>query len=120
LDWLFNRNGNAELFVYDDRFISKNGHNLGWLFNEKVYNIRNGRHLGWFEKGILYDGSNKVIAFSRNATGNLPSRPGIGGTPGTPGVPGRPGRPGLSGTSGRPGYGGWSNQALEEFFGEKF
>lgn len=117
MDWLYDRYGQATLFIYGDRFISQNGTNYGWLYNGHVYGLRDGRHIGWFENGILYDEHNKVIAFMRNATGHLPSRPGIGGTPGTPGIPGKPGRPGFSGISGRPGYGGWSSQSLDAFFG---
>ncbi len=93
MDWLYDKKGQALLFIYGDRFISKNGKNLGWIFNNNVYGLKNGKHLGWFENGVLYDGMNKVIAFSRNASGYMPSRPGFGGVPGTPGIPGRrPGR----------------------------
>ena len=116
-EWLFNKNGHAQFFIYGERFISKNGINMGWQFNNNVYGLNNGRHLGWFENGVLYDGSNNAIAFLQDSTGYLPGRPGIGGRPGTPGIPGTPGRPGLSGTPGRSGYGGWSNLSLEEFFG---
>lgn len=118
-EWLFNKEGHAQFIIYGERFISKNGNNLGWLFKNHVYNLNNGRHLGWFENGVLYDGSNRAIAFLRDATGYLPSRPGMGGIPGTPGIPGKPGVPGLSGIPGRPGYGGWTNLSLEKFFGVK-
>jgi len=117
VDWLYDKNGRALLFTYNDRFISKKGKNLGWIFNNNVYGLRSGKHLGWFENGVLYDGMNRVIAFSWNSSGYLPSRPGIGGTPGTPGIPGRPGTPALSGTPGRLGYGGWSKLSIGDFFG---
>ena len=116
-NWLFDGHGTARLFLHDDRFISKDGKNLGWLVGENVYSL-NGKHLGWFEEGVLYDGQNRAIAFERGARGHLPSRPGIGGIPGTPGIPGRPGRPGLSGVPGKPGRGGWSNLDVEQFFTE--
>lgn len=116
MDWLYDKNGKAQFFVYKDRFISKHGQNLGWLFNNNVYGLHTGNHIGWFEHGILYDGQNNIIAFSRKATRYLPSVPGLGGTPGTPGIPGRPGTPGLSGIPGRPGYGGWSRLSLADFF----
>lgn len=118
MNWLFNRNGQAQLLVYDDRIISKNGKNLAWLYNNSVYSLQSGTHLGWYENGVLYDSYNCVLAFSRDATRYLPSVPGIGGTPGTPGIPGKPGKPGFSGSPGRPGYGGWSNCTLDEFFSE--
>lgn len=116
MDWLFDKSGHAQLFIYDDRFISKNGKNLGWMFNNNVYGLRNGKHLGWFENGVLYDGKNRVIAFTKNSKGYLPSIPGLGGIPGTPGIPGKPGTPGISGTPSRPGYSGWSSQSIDDFF----
>lgn len=120
MNWLYNRNGQAILFTYNDRFISKDGKNLGWIFHNNVYGLRNGKHLGWFENGILYDGRNNVIAFLRDASGCLPSRPGLGGIPGTPGIPGRPGTPGLSGEPGRSDFGRWSSQTIDDFFASGF
>ena len=101
--------------VYNDRFISENGTNPAWLYNNSVYSLYSGAHLGWYENGILYDSYNSVLAFSRDAPGYLPSVPDIGGTPGTPGIPGKPGKPGFSGSPARPGYGGWTNYTLDEF-----
>lgn len=117
MDWMYNRQGQALFLLYDERFISKNGKNLGWIINSNVYHLRSGKHLGWYENGILYDGRNRVLAFSRDATSYLPSVPGLGGTPGVPGIPGKPGVPGLSGVPGRAGYGGWSQISIDEFFG---
>lgn len=37
MEWLFDKSGNAELFLYQDRFISREGRNLGWLYNNDVY-----------------------------------------------------------------------------------
>ncbi len=115
-DWLYDKSGEAQLFLHRDRFINKSGHNLGWLVKNNVYSL-DGSHRGWFEDGVLYDGSNDTIAFARNATGRLPSRPGVAGAPGTPGIPGSPGKPGFSGVPGRPGHGGLSSQTLGDFFG---
>ena len=116
MEWLFDKSGNAELFLYQDRFISREGRNLGWLYNNDVYHISTGRHIGWYENGILYNGNNDVVAFVRNCQGQLPSRPGIGGIPGTPGIPGRPGKPGFGGRPGRPGRGGWSREYVRAMF----
>ena len=113
--WLFDRHGSARLFVHDDRLISSDGRNLGWLSRNNVYSLH-GQHLGWFENGILYDGRNCALAFQRDASGPLPYRPGLSGTPGTPGIPGKPGKPGLSGVPGRSGRGGWSDEEVVEFF----
>lgn len=116
MEWLYNKNGQAKLFAYEDRFISSRGENLAWIYNENVYNIKNGKHVGWFEKGVLYDKDNKAIAFTRDCKGYLPYYPGLCGIPGTPGIPGKPGRPGFAGMPVRPGYGGWSNRNIEDYF----
>ena len=49
MEWLYNKNGQAELFTYDDRLISKTGKNLAWIYNGNIYNIKNGKHIGWYE-----------------------------------------------------------------------
>lgn len=116
MEWLYDKSGDAKLFMYQDRFISREGKNLGWLYNGNVYHIKTGRHIGWYENGILYDSNNDVVAFTRNCQGHLPSRPGLGGTPGTPGIPGKPGRPGFGGKPGRPGFGGWSRDDVQSMF----
>lgn len=40
MEWLYNKNGQAELFTYDDRLISKTGKNLAWIYNGNIYNIK--------------------------------------------------------------------------------
>jgi len=114
-EWLFNRNGQALLFFYGDRFISADGKNLGWLIGNNVYSLK-GNHLGWLERGVLFDRDNNVLAFTANATGYLPSRPGNGGVPASPEIPEAPERPGLRSNLVRQGYGGWSIRTLEQFF----
>lgn len=116
MEWLYNKKGQAKLFKYGDRFISCKGKNLAWIYSENVYNIRTGKHIGWYEKGVLYDRNNNVIAFTEDCKGYLPYYPGLGGVPGTPGIPGTPSRPGFGGIPGRPGYGGWSNCDIEDYF----
>ena len=64
MEWLYNKKGQAKLFKYGDRFISCKGKNLAWIYSENVYNIRTGKHIGWYEKGVLYDRNNNVIAFT--------------------------------------------------------
>ena len=59
---------------------------------------------------MVYDNRNRALVFLSNATGYLPSRPGLAGAPGLPGLSGVPGRPGFSGSPGRPGFSGWSNE----------
>jgi len=114
-EWLFHRNGQALLFLYDDRFISADGENLGWLVGNEVFSLK-GSHLGWFERGVLFDRDNNVLAFTADATGYLPSRPAIGGVPAAPEIPAAPERQSLCGNLIRQGYGGWSIRTLEQFF----
>jgi len=113
--WIFDRNGRATLILDSDCFRNNRGQVVAWISGTNVYTL-NGRHCAWFEDGVLTDSHNRVLGFLRNATGHLPSRPGIGGTPGTLGFAGRPGRPGFSGTPGRPGRGGWSTEDLQTYF----
>jgi hypothetical protein len=103
MEWMYDKNGHACMFVYDDRLISRDGKNLSWISGTHVYGLRSGKHLGWFENGVIYDCNNEVLAFFQRAT-RLPYHPGLSGVPGTPGIPGKPGRPGFGGIPGRPGY----------------
>ena len=115
-EWLFDRHGRPKAIIDGELFRSSRGTVIGWLNRDSAYSL-SGAHLGWYEEGVLYDGSNKAIGFTRDATGYLPSHPGLSGRPGRPGFSGIPGQPGFSGVPGRPGYGGWSDVPLEEFFG---
>ena len=114
-EWMYNRNGKAVLIQDSDCLRSNHGQVVAWISGNNVFSI-NGRHCGWFEDGVLFDSCNCVLGFLSAATGQLPSRPGIGSTPGTPGFAGRPGRPGFSGIPGRPGRGGWYTNNLEAYF----
>lgn len=115
MEWFYDKNGQAVMFQYGDRLISRSGDNLCWIIDEYIYSLRSGRHIGWFEDGKIYDINNRVLAFLRNAN-NLPYKPGLGGIPGTPGIPGKPGMPGRSGIHGRPGYSGFSNYDVIDYF----
>lgn len=114
-EWLFDKHGRPKVIVDGDCFRSAVGRVIGWINGNSVYSL-SGSHLGWYEGGVLYDAGNRAIGFLSEATGYLPSRPGLSGVPGMPGFSGVPGRPGLSGVPGRPGYGGWSPEELETFF----
>ena len=52
MEWLYNKNGQAKLFTYNDRLISKTGKNIAWIYNGNIHNIENGKHLGWYENGV--------------------------------------------------------------------
>ncbi|MBI2079336.1 hypothetical protein HYT84_01105 [Candidatus Micrarchaeota archaeon] len=113
--WLFDRNGQAQLFLYDDgRFISRDGRNLGWLFGTVVTNL-GGVQVGWFENGVLYDRDGAVLAFSQNASGSF-SRPSLGGTPSFS-LPSNPGKPNLKSTISSGRSSNWSHRSLWSVFG---
>ncbi|HHQ6599936.1 TPA: collagen-like triple helix repeat-containing protein [Serratia fonticola] len=115
-NWMFDRNGNPTLIHDSECFRSRNGAVIAWIDDDNVYYLR-GEHAGWFEDGILYDNHNKALGFLSNATGSLPSSPGLSGTPGMPGFHGTPGVPGFSGVPGKPGRGGsWSSNSLAAYF----
>lgn len=115
--WIFDRSGRARIIRDGDCLRSARGVVVAWISANGVFDVR-GQHVGWFEGGVLYDANNCVIGFEQDATGSLPSSPGVGGTPGKPGFAGKPGRPGLSGAPGRPGKGGWSDEDLATYFKE--
>lgn len=115
MKWLYNRNGKAKLFLHEDRFISKTGENLGWLIETSVYSLE-GNHLGWFEKGIMYDENNSIMAFLKNATGYLPTCPKLDCIPGKPCIPEPSEKPGLCRMPFRTCLGGWSKKTLKQFF----
>jgi hypothetical protein len=117
-DWYFDRYGQvAFLLIEGDRLVSRNGRNLGWIYQEKQVFTLTGKPIGWLDKGVLRDLSGNIIAFTRSSSSNLPSIPGMSGAPGTPSIPGRPAKPGFAGSVSDPGSGGWSSKTIRDFFG---
>ncbi|MCD9023277.1 4-fold beta flower protein [Cohnella silvisoli] len=117
-DWYFDRYGQAAFVLAEgDRFVSRNGRNLGWIYQEKQVFTLTGQPIGWLDKGVLRDRSGNIIAFTRSASSSLPSIPGMSGAPGAPSMPGRPAKPGFAGSVSDPGSGGWSSKSIREFFG---
>jgi len=117
-EWFFDKNGLIRLFLYEDRFISRQGRNLGWLAGGGIYSLT-GIQIGWAEYGVLYDENNDLLAISTNGAGYRPARPGINGAPQIPEIPASPVRPHLSGKLQRLGHGGWSCKTVEEYFGTR-
>ncbi|QMV40242.1 4-fold beta flower protein [Cohnella cholangitidis] len=117
-DWYFDRTGQASfLLVEEDRLVSRNGRNLGWVYQgQQVYSLT-GQPIGWLDKGVLRDRSGGIVGFTRSASSRLPSIPGMSGAPGAPSIPGRPPKPGFAGSVSDPGNGGWSNKQVRDFFG---
>ena len=91
-EWLFDRNGKAQIIEDSDCFRSADGRVIGWIIGNGAHSLA-GRHVAWYEDGVLYDGSNLAIGFRSRATGYLPSRPGLSQTPDMPGWPFRRCRP---------------------------
>jgi len=113
--WLHDRRGRVGLIIDGDCLRSSAGRVVAWISGTGVYSL-DGKHKGWHERGVLYDSRNAALGFTSNASGHLPSRPGLAGEPGMPGFSGKPGRPGLPGMPGRPGYGAWSDWDLSTYF----
>lgn len=117
MNWLYDKNGKARMLLKDDVLISSDGKNLAWVIGGKVYSLQ-GKHKGWHEKGALYDAKNCCLAFEKDATGYIPSRPGIGSTPGVPSTPAKPSRPPIGSTNPRSSFGQWSrNDAVDYLLG---
>jgi hypothetical protein len=117
-DWYYDRYGQAAfILVEGDRFVSRNGRNLGWIHLEKQVFSLTGLPVGWHDKGLLRDRSGGVVAFTRSASVYLSSIPGMSGAPSTPSVPGRPPKPGYVGSVSDPGSGGWSSRSVRDLFG---
>lgn len=65
--WFYDRYGVPEiLFLLDNRFVDKQGNNLGYAENDKIYNYH-GRHCGWIENGVIRDVDGYCVAFSDGA-----------------------------------------------------
>jgi hypothetical protein len=114
-EWMFDQSGSPCLILDGDKIRNDGGSVVGWIYGSNVYSL-SGSHVGWYEGGVIYDSNNSALAFTRNCSGSLPSRPGLSGIPGMPGFSGVPGRPGLSGVPGRPGRGGWSMHNAKKYF----
>lgn len=117
-EWYFDRYGQAAfVLVEEDRFVSRNGRNLGWLHNTKQVFTLTGQPIGWHDKGVVRDRSGGIVGFTRSASSYLPSIPGMSGAPGAPSIPGKPAKPGFAGSVSDPGSGGWSSKSVRDFFG---
>lgn len=118
MDWLFDQRGQPVGMLTGVTLRDLEGQVCGWLTGVGVYSL-SGRHVGWFDRGVLYDSKNCALAFQRDASGPLPSRPSVFSTPGTPpGMGGTPGHPGFEFAPSRPSYGGWSSSSFDRVFGE--
>ncbi len=116
-EWFIDRSGQIPLYLHERRFITEDGHNVGWLIGNCVYSLR-GAHVGWLENGVLYDVNNDIVALSTNASGHIRFISHKKFTPAIPPIPETPEIPPLADAGWRPLYGGRSNKTLEDLFGE--
>jgi hypothetical protein len=115
-EWVFDRNGEAQIIWDGDCFRSAAGKVIGWIHGNGAYAL-SGRHVACYDGGVLYDTSNFTIGFRAGARGLLPSRPVLGRLPDSmPGFADKPDRPDLARVIGRPGFCGWSPIRLARFF----
>lgn len=123
-EWLYDQNGDARLYLEEDRLISKSGKYLGRIEENLVYSI-NDEILGSFDNGVIYDNDSRPIVFFERASGYIPTTTEIfGGDPDNSefiptdeDLTSAPGDPGISGVPYKPVSGDWSDMTLEEFFG---
>lgn len=134
-EWLYDKNGDAKLYLDEDKFISRSEKVLGTLEGNEVISPT-GEVVGLFRKGVLYDSDNRPVAFIENARGYIPGLSDILGAPGSPdfsdsgegtldfedntnvtNFSGAMGSPGDSGIPQNPVEGGWSDVTLEDLFG---
>ena len=115
--WLYDKKGRPCVYLFVDRFIGKNGRNLGGLINNRdVYSLE-GKHIGWFEDDVLFDADSCILGFQREAFVHLPFIPYIVEPTCNPCIPARPDQPEFEGVPARAGFcGGWSDLTVDEFF----
>jgi hypothetical protein len=115
-EWVFDRNGVAQIIRDGDCFRSAEGKVIGWIRGNAAYAL-SGRHVACYDGGVLYDTSGFAIGFCAGARGFLPSRPALARQPDAmPGFADRPARPDLASRTSFPGFAGWSPIRLARFF----
>ncbi len=115
--WFYDRKGKPCVFLYEDRFISRDGHDIGWLVNNRDIYSRTGEHIGWFEADVIFDACNRVLAFQQGAIVSLPFVPYTVSMPESPCIPSRPDQPEFHAAPIKPEYcSGWSHLDAEELF----
>lgn len=134
-EWLYDKNGDAKIYLDEDKFYSKNEQEVGLLEGQDVLSP-GGEIVGLFIKGVLYDTDNRPVAFTETAKGYIPELDEVIGSPGAPDfsdfadenvdyseetgvinpVHNRNGL-GHSGEPLHPVNGGWSDESVEDLFG---
>lgn len=115
-DWLFDKDGAACLILDGERVRDDYGDVIGWIKAGNVY-LLHGEHVGWFEGGVIYDGINCALTFTRRRMGYLPSEPRLAADPDLPQLAPPPVFPQLEAAPGKPGRGAWSRHDVFDYFG---
>jgi hypothetical protein len=115
-EWLYDKNGDAKLYLEEDKFMSNDQRIIGTLDGEDVYAV-SGEYIGSFIKGVIYDTDDRIVALTEHAQGYVPTGDDVFGSPTMPDVEYAPNGLGLSGNPVNPVHGGWSDETLDDFFG---
>lgn len=116
VEWLFDKDGIACLILDGERVRDDYGDVIGWIKGSDVY-LLHGDHIGWFEGGVIYDGINCALTFTRARMGYLPSSPKLAIDPEFPELSAAPASPKFNAAPGKPGRGGWSRHDVFDYFG---
>lgn len=115
-EWLFDKNGDAKIYLEEDKFMSHDQRNIGTLEGQDVLTI-SGELIGAFVNGVLYDTDDRPVAFTETAKGYIPSTQDVTGSTGMEDVAFAPGDLGSSGKPYNPVHGTWSDETLDDLFG---
>lgn len=115
-EWLYDKNGEAKIYLTEDRFLSKSDKEIGTLEGSDVFSM-SGELIGSIANGVLYDTDNRAIAFFEHAKGYIPSLTDITGNTQMDEAQNIPANLGDSGEPVVPVHGDWSDMTLEELFG---
>ncbi len=115
-EWLYDKNGDAQLYLEEDKIIYKDDRQIGTLDGKDVYAI-SGELIGSYSSGVLYDTDSRPVAFTEAAKGYIPSGTDLYGSSTVDDNDFAPNEPGESGEPYVPVHGGWSDVTVEELFG---
>ncbi len=115
-EWIYDKNGDTKIYLEEDKFMTKNGKQVGTLEGEDIFSIE-GEYVGSFQNGVIFDTDNRPVAFTERAKDYIPSGSDITGSDGIDDLSFVPEGLGFSGSVYNPISGGWSDINVEELFG---
>ncbi len=117
MNTLYDRNGKAIAYVYDDNehIYLYNGKPVAFLRDEHVYSF-GGKYLGWIHNGWFYDRNGKPAFFTQDSTGG-PARPARQARPARSARQARPAKSAREARPARPARSlSWSDLSNESYF----